>query len=416
MYLYELFFELPRITQCFVAVIAILTFLFLIPLYTPRTFALGPTVLTMLGIFGCFVGIAIGLMEFRTNDIQGSVPQLVEGIKTAFWASVAGVGGALLIKTRYLAFGPPKSNVGDTVDGATIDDLAELLSRVHQSLAGKEDSTLLSQFKLFRQESRDGFAELNRSFGDFATKMAASNSEALIDALKEVIRDFNVKISEQFGENFKHLNAAVEQLVTWQESYRLQMSTMIETQTQAASSMTEATKRYSELVENSVEFSNTARALGALLETLKLQREQIHASIETLGHLLKNAGDNLPKIDKQISEMVKQIEAGIRTNSDQVLATVKTVTVSLQTSHSEMKRLLTEVTQEVNRDVNDHIKKLSEQTKEQVTALDKALSTELSKSITTLGQHLTALSHKFVEDYTPLTESLRRLIHITPRA
>jgi hypothetical protein len=37
-------------------------------------------------------------MDFKTNDIQGSVPELVNGIKTAFWASVAGVGGALLLK------------------------------------------------------------------------------------------------------------------------------------------------------------------------------------------------------------------------------------------------------------------------------------------------------------------------------
>jgi hypothetical protein len=55
------------------------------------------------------------------------------------------------------------------------------------------------------------------------------------------------------------------------------------------------------------------------------------------------------------------------------------------------------------------VQQLSAQTKDQVVALDKALGEELTKSIKTLGEHLTALSGRFVEDYRPLTESLRAL-------
>ena len=43
--------------------------------------------------------------------------------------------------------------------------------------------------------------------------MADGNSKALISALQDVIRDFNVKISEQFGDNFKQLNVAVGRLL-----------------------------------------------------------------------------------------------------------------------------------------------------------------------------------------------------------
>ena len=55
---------------------------------------------------------------------------------------------------------------------------------------------------------------------------------------------------------------------------------------------------------------------------------------------------------------------------------------------------------------------LSAHTKEQVVALDTALSEELTKSIRTLGEHLTALSRRFVEDYMPLTESLRSVVQM----
>jgi hypothetical protein len=53
---------------------------------------------------------------------------------------------------------------------------------------------------------------------------------------------------------------------------------------------------------------------------------------------------------------------------------------------------------------------LADKTSEQIVKLDVALETELSKSISSLGRQLTALSQKFVEDYSPLTERLRAIV------
>jgi hypothetical protein len=80
-----------------------------------------------------------------------------------------------------------------------------------------------------------------------------------------------------------------------------------------------------------------------------------------------------------------------------------------------MRTLLIESSEDSNRQVNNHLKTLSENTQKQVVALDKALSDELTKSIQTLGEHLTALSRRFVQDYTPLTESLRNLVQSAGR-
>jgi hypothetical protein len=133
--MFELYFALPALTQAFVATISILTFLMAVPFYNNRTVAYGPTVLTMTGIFGCFLGIALGLMNFDTSNVQSSVPALLEGIKTAFWASVFGVAGALLMKARLLLLGPPGLPTDGAVQEATIDDLATLLTKV-QPIAG----------------------------------------------------------------------------------------------------------------------------------------------------------------------------------------------------------------------------------------------------------------------------------------
>ena len=366
----------------------------------------------MLGIFGCFLGIAIGFLHFNTENIQGSVPSLLDGIKTSFWASIAGIGCALTIKARYQIFGPPRFKPEGAMQGATIDDLAQLLQALHQSLAGKEDSTLLSQVKLLRQETGDGLKAVNSSLENYMERMADNNSKALIEALREVIRDFNAKISEQFGDNFKQLNSAVERILVWQEAYRQQMAEMIAQQRVTTENMSIAAARYSELVQQAERFSITAASLQGLLTALESQREHLHGALTHLGNLLKAAGDGVPRLEEKITELTRQIETSVRSTSEQLASASRELTRSVQESHAEMRRILTQSAGDVHREVNSHVQQLSAQTRDQVVALDRALTEELTKSIRTLGEHLTALSRRFVEDYGPLTEALRSLTHL----
>jgi DNA anti-recombination protein RmuC len=367
----------------------------------------------MFGILGCFLGIAQGLFHFDTTNIQNSVPGLLDGIKTSFWASIAGIVGALTIKTRFQILGPPRFKPEAAVQSATVDDLARLLQTLHQSLAGKEDSTLLSQVKLLRQETGDGLKALNFSLENYMERMAENNSKALIEALKEVIGDFNAKINEQFGDNFKQLNSAVERILVWQEAYRQQMAEMIDQQRATTENMSIAAARYSELVQQAERFSITAASLQTLLTALESQREHLHGALTHLGNLLNAAGDGIPRLEEKITELTRQIEASVRNTSETLAAASRDLTRNVQDSHSQMQRILSQSATDVHREVNSHVQQLSAQTKEQVVALDRALSEELTKSIRTLGEHLTALSRRFVEDYRPLTESLRSLTHLT---
>lgn len=50
-----------------------------------------------LGVLGTFVGIAIGLFHFDVTDIKSSMPQLLEGLKTAFITSGVGIFFSILL-------------------------------------------------------------------------------------------------------------------------------------------------------------------------------------------------------------------------------------------------------------------------------------------------------------------------------
>src|SRR2546430_1709040 len=136
--------------------------------WSRRATALGPTILTTLGIFFCFAGIAWGLLDFDPNDVRSSVPHLLGGIRTAFWASVVGIFWALTLKIRVALFGDAAIPASGAQEGSTVDDLARLLVQLNRSIAGGDDSGLLSQVKLLRADSNDRADRLIEAFDRYA--------------------------------------------------------------------------------------------------------------------------------------------------------------------------------------------------------------------------------------------------------
>jgi hypothetical protein len=345
---------------------------------------LAPSILITTGIFFTFVGIAIGLFHFDVDNVDSSLPTLLNGIKTAFWASASGVLFALIIKLLDI-FDLTQHKESTQIEGMSIDDivtyqvkqtevLVEILRSIksmHMSIAAQDESSLVSQITLFRNESNQQSIALRQEFRDFATTMAENNSKAFIEALNDVIKDFNDKISEQFGDNFKQLNQAVEKTVIWQENYRNQMAQSIETMTLIAAMLESQAHDYSVVVSNSAEFEGHVSSMARSLEEITFQREQLQSLIQSLVNFLESASDSLPLIGQKVDDMTERLVKGMN-----------------------------EATEEVQK---------------QVTLLDHELEIALKRSLESLGQQLASLSNKFVQDYTPLTDKLREVVALASK-
>lgn len=59
-----------------------------------------PSMISSLGVLGTFTGIALGLSYFDPKNITASIPELLEGLKTAFYTSLCGMTGSMLL-TRF---------------------------------------------------------------------------------------------------------------------------------------------------------------------------------------------------------------------------------------------------------------------------------------------------------------------------
>jgi len=360
-------------TQGFLIVILVFNLYFHIR-FTPENAQKAPAFLTTLGILGTFVGIAIGLWYFDPNNVQKSVPSLIEGIKTAVWASAFGIFCALTVKFREILFGRSKSDSKRRVS-ATADDIADILISIDRSLAGDEEKSIVNQLKQNRSQQAEEMQALRQSLDGFYERMAEANVKALVGALSEVIRDFNVKLNDQFGDNFKQLNMACEKLLLWQKEYSSQIDAMIAQQQSTSRNMEEIGTRYSQMVGQAETFHHHASKMSELLSGIETQRHQMESSLVSLATLINSASSGLPDIERNIMEMTRQLANG-------------------------------------NEAFNANMAQLIERTKEQVLILDAALSEELTKSLQSFGRQMASLSEKFADDYGPITERLQAILKI----
>jgi hypothetical protein len=141
--------------------------------YSGRAVTQGPALLTMLGIAGTFLGIALGLRHFNPDDIQGSIPALLDGMRTSVWASFSGIFFAILLKVRYALAKEDNSTNGDRSD---VEVLLDALTAIKNSIAHDDDLTVISELKLLRADLNYRVDQMQRMHDEVARRTAELNS------------------------------------------------------------------------------------------------------------------------------------------------------------------------------------------------------------------------------------------------
>ena len=226
-----------------------------------------------------------------------------------------------------------------------------------------------------------------------------------------MIRDFNVRINEQFGENFKHLNEGVAKLLVWQEQHRQHVETMAIRLDEILKIAQTTTETHKQVVDQSSIFAKIAAELSSLLSALETQKRQINSYAQSLATLLNSAKDAMPQIESRITAIATELAQAATKNQ-------QTMSKSIEESAASISRTLEGASKTSAKAAEEHCKQIAQlvaKSKDQIDLLDAALSEELTKSLEALGGQLAALSEKFVSDYKPLTEKLRKVLKIAER-
>ncbi len=338
-----------------------------------------PTLMTSLGILGTFVGILIGLLAFDTSNIDKSIPNLLEGLKTAFVTSIVGMsftvffnGISRLVKNTttvdaelsssdvspsdMLAELKSQSNLiremanklGDE-EGTLIQqtklmrtDVADMpraiqaanqnllqafsehkliLKTISDGLTGTEEGSLIGKIQLMRGDISDFSKNIQRSqkefserlwseLDKFAEMMSKSATSHIIEALSQVINDFNKNLTEQFGENFKALDASVKKLVEWQEEYRLHVEQMGIQYQRSVESIGNTENAVAVIRQECDAIPHTMQSLQKILETNQQQIKELENHLQAFVAMRDAAVIAIPTIQEKIDEVSEQLRVG----------------------------------------------------------------------------------------------------------
>jgi ABC-type transporter Mla subunit MlaD len=249
---------------------------------------------------------------------------------------------------------------------------------------------MVTQLQKIRTTNSDGFDKMNKSFEDFAEKMVADNTQSLINALTQVMRDFNAKINEQFGENFKQLNTAVGAMLEWQKAYKKHVETLTNKFTSIATNIEGIDKT----LKTTAESHETIYETNEILKSVVSDFSQTVSSFSELG---QKAKDSFPIIEQNMNSLTETSNKYVRDS----LAHIQSNYDSFSTTQ-----------QQLMESYKANIEKMIADNADRIMNLDNELGQELNKSLEGLGSHLTSLSKHFVNDYKPLTEKLKELVQM----
>ncbi|MGB3252496.1 type II Zorya anti-phage system protein ZorA2 [Buttiauxella gaviniae] len=289
-----------------------------------------PTLMGALGILGTFIGIIIGLLNFNTESIDTSIPVLLGGLKTAFITSIVGMFFAIAFNALDAFFFANKRNKSAVNEPELITpdhihhelkEQNQFLEKLVSGMSGSEEGSLVAQIKLLRNEINDTSRtqlshhnefsnKLWEQLQQFADLMAKGATEQIIDALRQVIIDFNNNLTEQFGENFKALDASVKKLVDWQENYKTQVEQMGAQYQQSVESLIETRGAVAGIWEECKEIPLAMAELRDVLQVNQHQISELSLHLDAFVLLRDKATDAIPAIHEKLDEVGELLKAG----------------------------------------------------------------------------------------------------------
>lgn len=273
-----------------------------------------PHLFPTLGILFTFLGIAIGLWNFDSNDIEKSIPELMNGLKTAFLVSIFGV--ALLVIFSFWTNIKRKSLEEGVLSDETIaiNKLIEAIENLRNDFSTTDDNgNTIKAGNLFRdiyKESTKQSNALQTFSSDLALTISAGFEQILNNPAEGVVAELKLVKAEieKLGTNIsENTGDGMERIVS---NLEVSISKMIE---EFKTSMSGDTKN---------EMEHLAKLLG-----------QAGGSLTDFPMKLQNMTDNLNENFRGLQNVVKQI-------SQQTLSQSEDSTNAMKRQVEEMSEIL----------------------------------------------------------------------------
>lgn len=326
-----------------------------------------PTFVSTLGVLGTFYGITVGLLAFDTADLDKSIPGLLDGLKTAFFTSLAGMIGSMILSAFI-------SRKQDQNDGGVsdINQAAGTICQAVQQMSELNKATIerLSEQMTEQEKDRKVFY---RSMGDVMDKVKESQS-----AIAKTLQ--NINTSQESAAS------ALDSLVILQRSQEGALDSIKETATSMVSSIgsleevtsaqTEslvAMQKYSEEVS---EFTHHVPEILDVVSGMSTTQDEINEQVQKLKDILDAEVDQIERsmdktnnlLERKFDEFTELLK---KSNTEALVEVMKNVTAEFQ---KQMDALISKLIQENFDQLNQSVERLNQwqqENKEMIASLTR---------------------------------------------
>ncbi|MBN8430430.1 hypothetical protein JF535_06125 [Microbulbifer salipaludis] len=392
-----------------------------------------PGLLTSLGILGTFTGVIIGLFEFSLADIDQSISNLLEGLKTAFITSVCGIGLSILLRalTRFIPL------PGENLPVTDLADVRDALQQLQAALVeGQERQLKQSETQL--------------------ENFSGQVSQALVQEMEQVVQRFNERVENQFGENmtrfgenFARFDAMVETLTREYKAHEERVEywsehcdTTVMGLVQVARDLQQIHQQLADIPQFfegmqgvNAQAREQMQALNEQLERYRGVSVQMQEVLPHLGERIDQFVQGIDVVQQVMTSDMKQSLVSIAQQSEMLGAQIKAVSgafekmssldadfiqglvqesitthrngmqeLALQQArtHKEMVDALSHVIRKSMGDAENSIGK-------QYQLVERKMEEEVEGVIAAMGQALATISGQFTRDYRQLVAQMQRL-------
>ena len=378
-----------------------------------------PTAVSTLGVLGTFFGITMGLVAFDSGNLDQSIPGLLDGLKTAFFTSLAGMIGSMILSS-ILNLKQDKTDKGVS----DINQAAGTICNAVQSMSEMNKRTLEKLAAQMEEQEKDRKA-FYRTMGDVMDKVKLSQA-----AIAETLGSINTTTSSTASalDSLVILGRSQEaSLATVKESID-KVSTSSDTQTAAITAMSEtmggvrtgveALSNISDSVLQSVgRIEEASASQTEAMQSVQKNADEIAGSTHHLAEILDvvsgmsstqdQMNDQVPKLKDILDGEVDQIEHSMdktnsllerkfdeftellkKSNTEALVEVMKEVTAEFQ---KQMDALISKLIQENFDQLNKSVERLNQwqqENKEMIASLTKQYK-EMATNFETTSESLT---------------------------
>ena len=301
-----------------------------------------PTIISTLGVLGTFAGITWGLYNFNTSNINESIPTLLEGLKTAFFTSLAGMVGSMLLSYRINSlFDEKEKGISDINQAAS-----QICNSVSQ-MSNANANTIKQLTNLMEQQSKTQTAFYNSMgtlMSNISKQMKAipqmqqsiANVEANTSTLSVLARSTETSM-KSMNENMDNTLLETRSNGTLLESLNNSLSTKLEDTNTALKSID---ANMGDMLENS----------NSLYSTTEDMNIEIHKFSEIIRGSIQDKNELLTKKFDEFSELLK------KSNTESLVKVMEKVTEEFQ---KQMKNLISRLIQQNFEQLNQSVQRLN---------------------------------------------------------